>query len=441
MYQVHQVHQGNSIDIHSFLQKLPLRNTPLGELHYYHPVDKKFDAYTGPFTDLKRRCKSNCNGENPRDFNSTEYIYDGVSKISHIHDHDYENAENTGLEREKVKELKLEADRKMLSALENLDCNSFGEKVKKKVAQSIIGLKVKLGLGISNLNLSEILGLGYYTEDEAKKIANELHHPVIRRFPTRKVICYGKDELFTSDLCEINYEKHNKTARKFKYILIVLDVYTRYLWTIILTNKRGETITNAFEELLKKTKRIPKLLWVDEGREYFNKTFQDFLKTKNVHIYHTYSERKACLAERVIRTLREMMEKEITKNQLAKIEEDWTNILERITRVYNSREHRSIKMSPIEASKDENQGLLKEIYEQKKKDKRIKPKFKVGDYVRLYRWKTIFEKGSKSNFTKEVFKITKILPTVPPVYRICDKNGEEILGNIYAEELVKSEVE
>ena len=159
--------------------------------------------------------------------------------------------------------MKLEAARKLLSALENITTNSSGEAVKQRLVHAVIGLKVKPGLGISNLPLDEILGLGLenkYPSEEAAQIARELHHPITRHFPTRKVICYGKDQLFTSDLREM------KPCDGCRCILIVMYVYTRFLWTILLADRGGETITNALRKLFEQTKRIPILLWCDEGR-------------------------------------------------------------------------------------------------------------------------------------------------------------------------------
>jgi hypothetical protein len=430
---------GNAIDVHRLLSKLPLRNTALNELHYYHPIDGKYDAYTGPFTNLSVRCEPSCVGDKPKSFNFSDYVYDSVTQVAHEHDHDYEQAERNGTTDEDVKQLKLASDRKMLSALEGISTHSFGEFMKKKLVQGIIGLKVKLGLGISNLSLDEVLGLGVqsgrFTEEQASVISRELHHPIVRRFPYRKIICFGKDELFTSDLCEM------KSCNGFKYILVVLDVYTKHLWTIPLRNKEGTTITQAFKELFEQTRRVPSLLWTDQGSEFFNQTFKKFLESKGIRLYHTYSERKACMAERVIRTLRDLMEREISKNELLKREESWPAILKRVTNDYNNSVHNTTRMTPTDASKQENAMLLQANYAHRRKEKRTKPKFKVGDYVRLYAYKGRFTKGAKSNFTREVFKVVEVLPSVPPTYRIADKDGEVIEGSVYAEELVRSNVE
>ena len=147
------------------------------------------------------------------------------------------------------------------------------------------------------------------------------------------------------------------------------------------------------------------------------------------------------MAERVIRTLRERMERHITENKLLGKDEKWTQIIAEITKDYNDSVHSAIGMTPRNASKTENQGQLEDVYAKRRLEKATKPKYKVGDYIRLYKWKGRFTKGSKANFTREIFKIIEVLPTTPPTYRICDKAGEEIKGSVYAEEMVKSNVE
>jgi hypothetical protein len=108
-------------------------------------------------------------------------------------------------------------------------------------------------------------------------------------------------------------------------------------------------------------------------------------------------------------------------------------------REYNTSVHRTIKITPELASKEENQFKLRQIYKELY-SKRVRDKdiLKVGTYVRIYKWKNKFEKSSKYRWTKEVFMISKVLDTNPITYRITDSNGEEIIGSFYREELKTS---
>ena len=139
---------GSSIDIHTVLANLPIRNTPLNELHYYSIKDNKYDSYMGPFTNLQVRCEPGCNENNllPKEFNTTDYLYNDISKIAHKHDHMYDTAEKQNTTDEEILQSKLEADREMINALNNLTVSTFSEKFQKWLAKGILFLKVKMGM-------------------------------------------------------------------------------------------------------------------------------------------------------------------------------------------------------------------------------------------------------------------------------------------------------
>ena len=96
-------------------------------------------------------------------------------------------------------------------------------------------------------------------------------------------------------------------------------------------------------------------------------------------------------------------------------------------------------MSPIEASKKENElTVWRNLYPDRLKINDLRPKFSVGDEVRISKKKKTFEKGYTTRWTEEIFTITKILNTKPVTYKIADLNGEEIKGTFYDPELQKS---
>jgi len=273
-------------------------------------------------------------------------------------------------------------------------------------------------------------------KDYADLVSKELHHKIIKHFPRRQVISKYKDEIWGSDLCEM------KSDLGYKYILTVIDIYTKYVWAIPLKNKTGETVTREFKNIMDDSERVPKFLWVDQGKEFFNIKFQNLLKDYDVEMYSTKSELKNTVIERLNRTLKEWMEREMTALKLINQPIHWTKILPLVVLKYNSKKHSTIKMSPENASKEENSEKLKQIWSKKAIDYHLdhlaKPKFKVGDYVRLYRYKKHFEKGYKSNWTLEIFKIKTVLKTSPVTYIIEDENGEEIEGSVYENEMIHS---
>ena len=108
--------------------------------------------------------------------------------------------------------------------------------------------------------------------------------------------------------------------------------------------------------------------------------------------------------------------------------------LDDIVREYNSTYHRTIKMKPVNVKDNTYIDFEKEV---NYKD----PKFKVGDYVRISKYKNIFAKGYTPNWSEEVFVIKKVKNTVPWTYVINDLNGEEIIETFYEKELQKTNQE
>lgn len=269
---------------------------------------------------------------------------------------------------------------------------------------------------------------------ESEIIAKELHKPIKRKFQRAKVITYGYNDVWACDLIDMTkFWKHNKG---YKYILNIVDCFTRYAWSIPIKNKIANTLINAFDEVIK-TGEKPKKLWIDQGGEFVNKKMKAYLQYHNIKIYHTYGEHKASIAERFNRTLKNKIYYYFTKNNTKK----WYDILPEIINEYNNTTHSSIKMTPFDATLPENEKrLLKE-----QSEKYIKPyehtKFNVGDLVRISMAKRTFEKGYTPKWSKEIFMIIGVRNTYPvPTYNLIDVNGEKIKGSFYDEELQLTQI-
>src|SRR5271156_2801651 len=133
-----------------------------------------------------------------------------------------------------------------------------------------------------------------------KQLSHELHHQIIKKFKRRKVIAHGIDSIWSADLVNMNPERGSK-GQVYKYILTVIDIFSKYSWCIPLKSKTGSEITESFEKIFKDSGRIPKKIWCDKGTEFYNKTFQKFLKEHRtegrstpIELYSTESELKAC---------------------------------------------------------------------------------------------------------------------------------------------------
>ena len=181
-----------------------------------------------------------------------------------------------------------------------------------------------------------------------------------------------------------------------------------------------------------KGRRKPNKIWVDQGSESYNNAFKDFLKINNIEMYSTYNEGKSVAVERFIRTLKN----KIFEHMTAISKNVYFVVLDDIINKYNNTVLRTIKMEPIEVTDDSYVKSNKDSMElhSNKKD----PKFKVGDHVRISKYKNIFAKGYTPNWSEEVFVINKTKNTVPWTYVINDFNGEQITASFYEKELQKT---
>ena len=160
------------------------------------------------------------------------------------------------------------------------------------------------------------------------------------------------------------------------------------------------------------------------------------LKEKEIDIYSTENEEKSCVVERWNGTMKQKMFKYFTANNTNK----YYDVLDELVNVYNNTKHSSIKMTPVEASNQENERIVYENlykFESLLKPK-SKPKFKIGNRVRITKKKGTFEKGYTNRWTTEIFVISEVLNTIPVTYKIVDLNGEEIIGSFYEQELQKT---
>ena len=177
------------------------------------------------------------------------------------------------------------------------------------------------------------------------------------------------------DLADVqSLSKYNKGV---KYLSCAIDLFSKYAWIIPLKDKKGTSIVNAFKKIISKGRKQIKI-WVDQGSEFYNQSFKDFLKINNIEMYSTFNEGKSVVAERFIRTL---MNK-IFKHMTAISKNVYFDVLNDIVNKYNNIIHRTIKMKPIDVT-DDSFAEYNEEFNKKG------PKFKVGDHVRIFKYKNI----------------------------------------------------
>ena len=265
-------------------------------------------------------------------------------------------------------------------------------------------------------------------------LPEELHKPITRNFRKRRVISYGIDKIWAADLVEM--QKYSKWNKGVKYLLMVVDVFSKYGWIVALKDKKTESVSSAFDHIFKKSKRKPEKLWTDKGSEFISKHFKDFLKRNNIMSYHTQNEEKSSVVKRWNRTMKNKMWKMFSANNNT----IYWDKLDKLVDDYNNRKHSSIKMTPTEASKKGNEKqVFINLYEDEIFLKPGKSKFSIGDKVRISKYKRrVFDKGYTPNWTEEVFIVDKINLTKPVTYNVVDLHGEKVEGSFHEKELQKA---
>ncbi|KAF4524188.1 hypothetical protein B566_EDAN011021 [Ephemera danica] len=221
--------------------------------------------------------------------------------------------------------------------------------------------------------------------------AHTLHRPRRTRFQRSRYFVPDMNNLFQADLCDMrSLEKFNKGVM---YILTVIDVFCKKAWAVSLKDKRASTIIQAFRSIFKIRK--PRFLQTDKGKEFVAKDVQKYLKSENIKFYTTNNpDVKASVVERFNRTLKTKMWKYFTHantHKYCKICCMHITIPNTLQSIWlPTRLHYRTRMK----------------YGQIKKKK---PVFKVGDKVRITREKYTFEKGYETNWSTEIFVVSKQL--------------------------------
>ena len=250
------------------------------------------------------------------------------------------------------------------------------------------------------------------TQKNIKIFINEIYSKGPKRnYATNKTDVYHIDDIWSLDILDLkDYGPENNN--NYRYVLVILDNFSKFGWTIPLKNKNAQTIKDSFENILINSKRKPGLIETDRGKEFYNNIFQDFLNENNIKHYSRNSSYGAVFAERFNRTIRDLLKKIVFEQG----DGNWIDILQTITKQYNNRIHSSTRLTPIQASLKKNEGYVyRNLLD--KRDK-IKPKYKIGDLVRTADLKRTFSKSDTTNWSYKLYKVTEIIKDTVPDYKI-----------------------
>ena len=132
----------------------------------------------------------------------------------------------------------------------------------------------------------------------------------------------------------------SKFNKRFRFLLFLIDIYSKYAWFVPLKDKKGVSIVNAFQSISKKSNRKPNKIWVDKGSEFYNRSMKSWLEKNDIEMYSTHNEEKSVVAERFIRTIKNKIYKHMTSIS----KNVYIDKLDDIVNEYNNTKHRTIKM-------------------------------------------------------------------------------------------------
>lgn len=253
-------------------------------------------------------------------------------------------------------------------------------------------------------------------------------NPIIAQYPDHN---WQADILFLSDIATFN---DNKPC-----ILLCIDVISRYAWGQPMRSKKGTDTAKAFENILLRSQRCPEKLQTDKGTEFYNRQFREVLKKHDIKLYSTESDKKAAIAERCIKEIKKLIYRYLSLHQTNRYIDHFQAIMD----TYNKTEHGAIGMAPSQVNDSNLSIVLTRLYGhlwEKDKD-HIKPKFNIGDRVRISVSGKMFAKGYKGFWSTEIFTINRVKRWHPKtMYSLKDGDGEIVKGLFYEEELQKVKV-
>ena len=284
----------------------------------------------------------------------------------------------------------------------------------------------------------------FFGKDNVKKVDKGLtYNDIYTRFKQHNrprkfspIYVYKRRELFQSDVVFFTNKELVGANHGYKYLFTTIDVFSKMAWVYPLKENKCIKVMECFADILNKCGDAPERLNTDRGSELICKKFQKFLQENNIHHYLSYSIRKCPVVERFNLTIQNLLYRIMAKNNSY----EWTKFIDHAMKIYLNRKHRTIQMTPLQAEKKENEKTVRCTYLQRYFDaglKKKKPKYSVGDNVRIWKERGTFHRGYMEDFTREHFTIQKVLKNLPvPRYKLKEYNGEDIVGSFFEDELV-----
>ena len=261
-----------------------------------------------------------------------------------------------------------------------------------------------------------------------------LHKPIRKHFLRNRIFASHANEQWEADLVDmIEFSRENDG---YKHILVVIDVFTKYLYLKALKSKETSEVIKAFEEIFRSSK--PLKLRTDRGKEFDNNLFKRFCTTNNIKVFTTQNrDIKCAVVERVNRTIKSMMHRYFTSVGNRR----YLNLLPQLAESYNNTIHSSTKMAPSAIRIEDEPTVFRNLYKTNnllsiyKSNK--KPTLRVGDQVRQKLDLSVLDKSYYPNWTNIVYNIDKVHNKLNKSQYSVELDGEKLARRFYPEELQK----
>jgi transposase InsO family protein len=271
-----------------------------------------------------------------------------------------------------------------------------------------------------------------------EQTTHNIHSTPTKIFNTEHIIVEHIDDQWDSDI--IQMDELAKYNRGYKYILICIDLFSRYAWARPLKFKKSTDVTIAFTDIVKTSGRECKTIRTDQGGEYTGASFQRLVHSRGINHMIAYGRHKASYSERFNRTLENKLFKYFYEQQTAM----YIDILDDVMFSYNNTVHHSINMAPAAVNTANSHTIYEQVYIpilNRWANTPVKFTIALGSLVRLSLYTAPFSRGYHEKWTEELFTVCNQIPSHPPRYKVQDLNGDSIKGSFYTEELLVASVQ
>lgn len=254
-------------------------------------------------------------------------------------------------------------------------------------------------------------------------------------FQRSKTIASGYLTDVQVDLADMQaLSRHNKG---FRYILVAIDVLSKQVYVVPVRSKKAEDMVDAFRQLIEQLPMKMHRIFSDKGLEFKNRQLKEFFDKEDIEKYEaTHSSVKASICERSIRNIKNRLYRYFAQNHTL----NWIDVIDKIIDGINHSKSRTHGLCPADVNFSNAQKVWMKLYGNHffGRKRKMKPKFKEGDFVRMSREKGQFEKGYIPNYGDEILEVGKVKPhTRPILYKVKDEKGEKFKGSFYTEELAR----